>query len=81
MFLYIWRHVQNSMQEGVKGAAGGSNSGGSNKAGLMRGGQLLNERFIAAWQKDGYRDYLEQVCMCVCVCVCVCICVCVSVYI
>jgi hypothetical protein len=30
----------------------------SQKAGLIRGSQVLNERFLNMWAKDGHRDYL-----------------------
>lgn len=29
------------------------------KGALLRGTQLLNDRFIAAWTKDDYHDYLS----------------------
>lgn len=59
MFLYMWRHIQESVQEQVNGTI--SSGGGMNtyKGGLIRGAQILNERFIAAWAKDGYKDYLD----------------------
>lgn len=59
MFLYMWRHIQESVQEQVNGTM--SSGGGMNtyKGGLIRGAQILNERFIAAWAKDGYKDYLD----------------------
>ena len=28
------------------------------KGGLLRGSQLLNEKFILQWQDDGFQDYL-----------------------
>ena len=28
------------------------------RGGLLRGAQLLNDKFIVAWTKDDYRDYL-----------------------
>lgn len=59
MFLYMWRHIQQSVQEQVNGTV--STGGGLNtyKGGLIRGAQILNERFISAWEKDGYKDYLD----------------------
>jgi hypothetical protein len=61
MFLYIWRFIQSSIQDEISGI-GTVNRGGFNtyKGGLVRGSQILNERFISAWTKDGYRDYLED---------------------
>ena len=58
MFLYVWRHLQGTAQHNTVGTAAG---GGFNsfKGSLLRGSHILNERFIAAWTKDGYRDYLD----------------------
>jgi hypothetical protein len=54
MFLYIWRHIQSSMKSNISSA-----SNNTYKGGLIRGSQILNERFITAWTKDQYRDYLD----------------------
>jgi hypothetical protein len=61
MFLYVWRFIQSSIQEEISGI-GTVKKGGFNtyKGGLLRGSQILNERFIAAWTKDGYKDYLDE---------------------
>lgn len=60
LFLYIWRFVQSSVQEEISGI-GTLMKGGFNtyKGGLLHGSQILNERFIAQWTRDGYRDYLD----------------------
>lgn len=57
LFLYIWRHIQASVQEQVQ-RAGSQMTQASQKAGLIRGSQVLNERFLSQWAKDGHRDYL-----------------------
>eukprot|EP01031_Cornospumella_fuschlensis_P033828 gene33828-40929_t len=59
LFLSIWRHVQSSVQELMSGY-GQLHGGGFNtyKGALLRGTQLLNDKFVAAWTKDEYRDYL-----------------------
>ncbi len=54
MFLHIWRHVQTTVKAQIKGTSTQS----SYKGGLIRGSQMLNERFITSWIKDGYCDYL-----------------------
>lgn len=60
MFLGIWKHIQSTIRDHVSGygtlLGGGFNS---YKGGLLRGAQILNERFIAAWSRDGFRDYLD----------------------
>jgi len=58
LFLYVWRHIQTSIQEAMHG---GNNDGGlsSYKGGLIRGAQLLNGRFLSMWAKDGYKNYLQ----------------------
>lgn len=58
MFLNIWRHLQSTARMNAMSTL---NGGGFNtyKGALLRGSQILNERFIAAWTKDGYRDYLD----------------------
>lgn len=55
--LYIWRHIQASIREQMHGE---NNTGdlSSYKGGLIRGAQLLNERFLSMWAKDNYQDYL-----------------------
>jgi hypothetical protein len=30
------------------------------KGGLLRGSKILNDKFIAAWNKDGFKDYLQE---------------------
>lgn len=59
-FLYMWRHIQQSVQDQINSSAS-SGGGGLNtyKGGLIRGAQILNEKFISAWEKDGYKDYLD----------------------
>jgi len=58
LFLYMWRHIQTSIREVMQGS---NNTGdlSTYKGGLIRGAQLLNERFLAMWAKDGYKDYLQ----------------------
>lgn len=60
LFLSIWRHLQNSAVENMHGY-GTLHGGGFNnyKGGLIRGCQTLNEKFVAMWTREGYRDYLE----------------------
>ena len=58
MFLYMWRHIQHSVQDQVNGTSSTGGGGNTYKGGLIRGAQILNEKFIAAWEKDGYKDYL-----------------------
>jgi hypothetical protein len=59
LFLSIWRHIQSSAADHMNGygtiAGGGFNT---YKGALLRGTQLLNEKFVAAWTKDNYCDYL-----------------------
>eukprot|EP00981_Chlorochromonas_danica_P015277 scaffold11522_cov239-Ochromonas_danica.AAC.4 len=59
LFLSIWRHVQSCTADNMSGY-GTLHGGGFNtyKGALLRGTQLLNDRFVAAWTKDEYRDYL-----------------------
>lgn len=57
LFLYIWRHIQASVQEQVQ-RSGTQMTQSLQKAGLIRGSQVLNERFLNMWHKDGNRDYL-----------------------
>ncbi len=59
MLLYMWRHIQASIREQMQGE---NNNGdlSSYKGGLIRGTQLLNERFLSMWAKDNYRDYLNS---------------------
>lgn len=60
MFLALWRHLQSSVKSQLTGYNNHSQGYfNSYKGGLMRGSQILNERFINAWTKDGYRDYLD----------------------
>ena len=60
MFLALWRHLQSSVKSQLTGFNNHSQGYfNSYKGGLMRGSQILNERFISAWTKDGYRDYLD----------------------
>jgi len=56
LLLYMWRQIQSSIAESVNGNLSSSRS--THKGGLLRGAQLFNERFIAMWQEDGYKDYL-----------------------
>mmetsp|Transcript_14822 Transcript_14822/g.22313 ORF Transcript_14822/g.22313 Transcript_14822/m.22313 type:complete len:455 (-) Transcript_14822:230-1594(-) len=63
MFLYMWRHMQQSMLANSSG--GGSRTAAAGgftifQGGLLRGSKILNERFIMAWNKDGFRDYLDR---------------------
>ena len=60
LFLYMWRHIQSSMREQMQGD-NGTGSLSSYKGGLVRGAQLLNERFLSMWAKDSYRDYLKPI--------------------
>lgn len=59
LFLSIWRHIQSSVSDHMSGY-GTLQGGGFNtyKGALLRGTQLLNEKFVAAWTKDNYSDYL-----------------------
>jgi hypothetical protein len=59
MFLSIWRHIQSSVQDHMNGY-GTLGGGGFNtyKGALLRGTQILNDKFVSAWTKDDYRDYL-----------------------
>ena len=60
MFLALWRHLQSSVKSQLTGYNNHSQGYfNTYKGGLMRGSQILNERFISAWTKDGYRDYLD----------------------
>ena len=60
MFLYIWRHVQGVVQEQVnKGKCSVANAQNTSKGNIVRGTQLLNEKFLNLWSKDGHRDYLD----------------------
>lgn len=59
MFLYIWRHIQTSIQEQVSKSGSIMNSQSSQKVNLLRGSQILNERFLNQWGKDQHRDYLS----------------------
>jgi hypothetical protein len=56
ILLYMWRQIQTSINKEVTSLV--SSSRASHKGGLLRGAQLFNERFIAMWQQDGYKDYL-----------------------
>ena len=58
LFLYMWRHLQASLREQMQ-TENHQGSLSSYKGGLVRGAQLLNERFLAMWSKDNYRDYLQ----------------------
>ncbi len=60
LFLFIWRHIQSNVTDHVTGY-GTLQGGGFNtyKGALLRGSQLLNDKFVAAWTKDDYVDYLE----------------------
>jgi hypothetical protein len=58
MFLSIWRDVQVNVQQSLKETSRGKGFN-TYKGGLLRGSQIFNERFITAWGKDGYRDYLD----------------------
>lgn len=57
MFLYIWRHIQATVQEQVSNRG---TTGSTTKGGLLKGAQVLNERFLLLWAKDGHRDYLNM---------------------
>lgn len=59
LFLFIWRFMQSRVSEELKVHKQTMSSSAGEKAGLLRGSQLLNERIVAAWTKDGYRDYLD----------------------
>ncbi len=60
LFLSIWRHLQNCSIENMSGYGTVSGGGFNNyKGGLIRGSQMLNERFVAAWTRDNYRDYVD----------------------
>jgi hypothetical protein len=56
LFLYMWRQIQSSISQSVSGNLSSSRS--THKGGLLRGAQVFNERFIAMWQEDEYKDYL-----------------------
>lgn len=58
----MWRHMQHCIQENQQGDGHRSGSVGGFTifhGGLLRGAKILNERFIIAWNKDGFRDYLD----------------------
>jgi len=57
LLLFMWRQIQTSINASVTGK-NVSSSRSSHKGGLLRGAQLFNERFIAMWQDDDYKDYL-----------------------
>ena len=57
ILLFMWRQIQTSINASVTGK-NISSSRSSHKGGLLRGAQLFNERFIAMWQDDDYKDYL-----------------------
>lgn len=57
MFLYIWRHIQATVQEQVSNK--GTVVSSTTKGGLLKGAQVLNERFLLLWAKDQHRDYLN----------------------
>ena len=59
LFLFIWRFLQSRVSEEFKVHKQSMSTSAGDKAGLLRGSQLLNERTVAAWTKDGYRDYLD----------------------
>lgn len=59
LFLAIWRHIQSSVKDHMNGYGQIQGGGfGAYKGALLRGTQILNDKFIAAWTKDEYRDYL-----------------------
>lgn len=58
MFLYIWRHMQHSISSAAEVSESQSNQVFT--GGLLKGAKILNERFIMAWNKDGFRDYLGE---------------------
>eukprot|EP00636_Phaeomonas_parva_P006273 CAMPEP_0118862584 /NCGR_PEP_ID=MMETSP1163-20130328/7737_1 /TAXON_ID=124430 /ORGANISM="Phaeomonas parva, Strain CCMP2877" /LENGTH=477 /DNA_ID=CAMNT_0006796501 /DNA_START=10 /DNA_END=1443 /DNA_ORIENTATION=+ len=58
LLLSIWRTLQSAVPGIVNSSSMTSGSRSTNKGGLLRGAQLLNERFIQRWQEDNYRDYL-----------------------
>ena len=61
MFLYIWRHIQETMADQLNGRDLVEKSAFQvGKRGLLRGSKILNDKFIAAWNKDGFKDYLQE---------------------
>lgn len=61
MFLYIWRHIQETMADQINGRDIVEKSAFQvGKGGLLRGSKILNDKFIAAWNKDGFKDYLQE---------------------
>ena len=52
--------MQSTLQESViKSKVNASLGQSSTKSNLLRGTQLLNERFLLQWAKDNHCDYLE----------------------
>lgn len=49
--------MQNSIPDVINGRMKGTDQS-TYKGGLLRGSQLLNEKFILQWQQDGFQDYL-----------------------
>ena len=60
LFLYMWRHIQSSIREQMQSGEAQAGDLSAYKGGLIRGAQLLNERFLTMWAKDGYKDYLRK---------------------
>eukprot|EP01038_Epipyxis_sp_PR26KG_P014795 gene14795-19879_t len=61
LLLYVWKYLQNTVTDHMTGY-GTMSGGGFNayKGRLIKGAQMLNERFVSAWTKDEYKDYVES---------------------
>lgn len=59
LFLYMWKHSQVTMKEQMQNLRLNPVGTDSLKAGLVRGGAILNERFISMWGADGHVDYTQ----------------------
>lgn len=55
LFLYMWRSINKSVPKAFTDRRNVSTYAGD----LLSGAMLFNKRFTAAWQADGYRDYLS----------------------
>ena len=61
IIMVMWRHLEETTREkmaGTKSLYKRSVSSVTEKGELLKITQMFNERFINAWKKDGYADYL-----------------------
>jgi len=62
IIMLMWRHIEDTTRSSMKGTKAffkRSDSSVHEKGALLKICQKLNERFLAAWTKDGLRDYLS----------------------